>query len=67
MKSFYQWMSGDLGFWVDENDQVRSQKYDFGEFDTGYYAAAEWGNDETEYLDADFQPLTGLTKAARYV
>ena len=52
--------------WVDENEQVRSQSYDFGEFDTGYYAAIEWGNDQTDYLDAAFQPQIGLRKAARY-
>ena len=57
---------GFVAHWVDENDQVRSQSYDFGEFDTGYYADLEWGGDGTDYLDADFQPLTGLTKAARY-
>lgn len=53
--------------WLDENDQVRSQNYDFGEFDTGYYAAIDWGNDETDYLDAAFQPQIGLRKAVIYV
>ena len=28
-------------YWIDENDQVRSQSYDFDEFATGYYAALE--------------------------
>lgn len=47
----------DWGFgahWIDENDQVRSQNYDFGEFDTGYCAASEWGDDKSDYIDADF-------------
>ena len=52
-------------YWIDENDQVRSQNYDFGEFDTGYYAALEWGDDESDYLDAAFQPQIGLRKAAK--
>jgi ribosomal protein L7/L12 len=37
--------------WIDEQDQVRTQGYSSGEFDTGYFAAIEWGDDETEYLD----------------
>ena len=39
---------GFVTHWVDENDQVRSQSYDFGEFDTGYYADLEWGGDGTD-------------------
>lgn len=31
--------------WVDEDGQVKSQNYDFGELDTGYYAAIDWGTD----------------------
>lgn len=31
--------------WVDEDGQVKSQNYDFGELDTGYYAAIDWGAD----------------------
>ena len=57
----------DWGFgahWIDENDQVRSQNYDFGEFDTGYYAP-RWDVDESNYLDASFQPQIGLRKAAK--
>lgn len=51
--------------WFDEQDRVRTQGYASGEFDTGYFAAIEWGDDETEYLDSG--PSYTLHLAASWI
>ena len=55
---------GFYAYFKNSNDQLITQGYDFGEYDTGFFAADDFGHDVGDYIDKSHQPAAGMEAAA---